>query len=271
MPDVPRGRTSVLSASPSVPQTPHAEGLVHKHLAIGIALLAASAAAAVADPNANVSWNNCDISGAFRDKFYACDGALGSTLGIQGTFISSVNIPDFAGASSIIYIAFAGPGVPDYWRVDGPHGCDYGALSLINPTATAPCVTPNIFQVGQTGGGYAVEFPTSYFMVLRIDWATGASPPPSVSAGGLYPAFKLSFDPDQGALNGCAGCSVPVCLILQGIQVFGFQTNEVYTLGWFSNTPNYLTWQGGAIGGAGCPGATPTSNRTWGAVKTLYR
>ncbi len=36
-------------------------------------------------------------------------------------------------------------------------------------------------------------------------------------------------------------------------------------------TSNYVTWQGGAIGGADCPGATPTLIRTWGAIKSLYR
>jgi hypothetical protein len=32
-----------------------------------------------------------------------------------------------------------------------------------------------------------------------------------------------------------------------------------------------VTWQGGAIGNGGCPAATPTQNRTWGALKALYR
>jgi hypothetical protein len=36
-------------------------------------------------------------------------------------------------------------------------------------------------------------------------------------------------------------------------------------------TSNFVTWQGGAIGGAGCPGATPAQNRTWGQVKSIYR
>jgi hypothetical protein len=34
---------------------------------------------------------------------------------------------------------------------------------------------------------------------------------------------------------------------------------------------NYVVWQGGAIGGVGCPGATPTINRTWGQLKASYR
>jgi hypothetical protein len=36
-------------------------------------------------------------------------------------------------------------------------------------------------------------------------------------------------------------------------------------------TGNFATWQGGAIGGAGCPAATPTQNKTWGQVKSIYR
>jgi hypothetical protein len=35
---------------------------------------------------------------------------------------------------------------------------------------------------------------------------------------------------------------------------------------------NWVQWQAGAASIAGgCPQATPTQNRTWGSVKSLYR
>jgi hypothetical protein len=35
---------------------------------------------------------------------------------------------------------------------------------------------------------------------------------------------------------------------------------------------NWVQWQGGAVNvTGGCPAATPTQNRTWGSVKSLYR
>ena len=33
----------------------------------------------------------------------------------------------------------------------------------------------------------------------------------------------------------------------------------------------YITWQGGAIGGNGCPTQVPVKRTSWGQVKSLYR
>ena len=70
----------------------------------------------------------------------------------------------------------------------------------------------------------------------------------------------------------CAGCTDPVCVVLNEITITqppgtpGESPKVTNPLG-----SNFVTWQGGAVGGAGCPGATPTINKTWGQVKSLYR
>lgn len=240
-----------------------------KLLVLTAALVAFGATAAfAAAPGMNLSWANCATTAASGAKSYACDGALGSVISFQGTFRPATAINDFAGCSSVLDIGFAGP-TGDYWKTNSGE-CNAGAFTIGNPSATAPCVTTNIFDPNFSGGGFAITYPQANRVRMRIDWATGAPVPPSVAAGSLYPAFKITMDPDAGVNAGCAGCGDPGCLVLNSVEVFGFAAGEDYLIT-AQDVRQYVTWQGGAIGGAGCPAATPTSSKTWGSVKALYR
>ena len=240
-----------------------------KLLLLTIALVAFGATTALAAaPGVNLSWANCATTAVSGGKTYACDGALGATVSLQGTFRSAIGINDFAGMSAVVDFGFAGP-VPSYWVTDSGT-CNAGAMTIGNPSATAPCVTTNIFDPAFSGGGFAVNYPTPNRMRFRIDWATGAPVAPIVAANNLYPAFKLTFDPDAGVNNACAGCDQPGCIVVNSIEIFGFISTEDYTITG-ADSRQYVTWQGGAIGGNGCPAETPSQNKTWGSVKALYR
>jgi hypothetical protein len=226
----------------------------------GIALVVVLASTASAGtPGINLSWNKCDTSPASTNIDYSCHGDLGNLVSLQGSFRSPVGFNDFAGMSAVVDFIFAVP-VPNYWMTESGT-CNYGAMTISNPSATAPCVTPNIFDPAFSGGGFAVNYPMPNRMRIRIDWATGAPTPPVMAAGSLYPAFKLSFDPDQGVLNGCSGCELPATLGLLSVEVFGFQTGEDYFIS-VVDAPT-ITWQSAV--------PTPARNQTWGAVKALYR
>jgi hypothetical protein len=71
---------------------------------------------------------------------------------------------------------------------------------------------------------------------------------------------------DPGA---CAGCTVPVCIVLNSITLRNLSFQELASLS-APVTPgsNFATWQGGT--GANCS-AVPAKKTTWGAVKSLYR
>lgn len=241
-----------------------------KLLLLTAALVAFGASAALAGtPGINLSWANCVTSTATSAaKTYACDGALGTVISFQGTFRSAQAIPDFAGVSSVVDVGF-GAAVPDYWKTLSGE-CNAGAMTIGNPSATAPCFTTNIFDPNFSGGGFALDYIGSNRFRLRIDWATGAPTPPAIVAGNLYPAFKITFDPDAGVNAGCTGCDQPACLVLNSVEEFGFVQSEDYIIT-AQDVRQYVTWQGGAIGGTGCPAATPTQSKTWGSVKALYR
>jgi hypothetical protein len=240
-----------------------------KKLLIVTAALALSATAAFAAvPGVDLSWNACNTAAASANKVYACDGQLGAPVAFQGSFILNVTIPDFAATSSVVDIGFAGT-VPSYWKT-GAGECNQDAITLANPSVTTPC-GPNLFGSAVSAGGFVFENPTPSRLRMRIDYAQGAAAPVVVNPNVQYGAFKIQMDPDQGFNNGCAGCLLPACLVLNSVLVQGFtQPAENYFIE-AQDVRNFVTWQGGAIGGAGCPAATPTHNSTWGSVKALYR
>ncbi|MFI5372825.1 MAG: hypothetical protein ACHQ52_14825, partial [Candidatus Eisenbacteria bacterium] len=177
----------------------------------------------------------------------------------QGTFRNPADVPDFAGCTSVVDITWPGP-VPSYWEIDSP-GCNAGAMVIASPSASPPCVTTNIFDAAFSGGGFAFDHTSLNKRRLRIDWATGAPTPPSLTAGALYPVFKLVLDPDQGVQNRCSGCDLPATITLQSVEVFGFGATEDYLIT-TTDVRSTITWQSGP---------TPVQNRTWGAIKALYR
>lgn len=237
--------------------------------AIVAGMLGATAALA-ATPGVNLSWANCATTPVSASRAYACDGALGYVLAIQGSFRASHSIPDFVGCSSVLDIGFSSA-TPDYWKTNAGE-CNAGALTISNPTSSSPCAPTSPFDPSYSGGGFAVTYPQPNHVRIRIDWATGAPVAPSLSAGQLYPAFKLTLDPDAGVNARCGDCGAAGCLVLVSVEAFGFADGEDERIA-AADVRSYVTWRTDAITatGSGCAASSTSQNRTWGALKSLYR
>jgi hypothetical protein len=233
---------------------------------ISLASLVCTASSAFANNGAmDLSWNHCDWSAASMNKSYACDASAGTIYTMTGAFIMPFDVADFAGVSAAVDIETATP-TPDYWKTDAS-SCNAGALTVSNPLPGPPC-GPNLFDVSFSGGGFSVAYATPTRVRVRIDWATGAPVAPSTVAGTHYVGFALNLDPDQGVINGCQGCQIPACIVLNGMDVYGFAPGEDFFIT-SVDVNNTVTWQ--SAGGNNCAGATPSQNKTWGSVKALYR
>lgn len=81
-------------------------------------------------------------------------------------------------------------------------------------------------------------------------------------------SFTMAIKP-AASVGTCTGCLNKACIVLQQLLLSSNDQGPRFVTN--PSTRNYVTWQGGAIGGAGCPAATPTQSKTWGSVKTLYR
>ena len=104
----------------------------------------------------------------------------------------------------------------------------------------------------------------------RLTMAIATWTPGPLEAEIEYFAFNMIINSTRTVGTGaCAGCLTPVTLVLNSIKLTQPIGVGDFVLSQAANpASNYITWQ---TGYAGCLGATPTRNTTWGSVKSLYR
>jgi hypothetical protein len=94
--------------------------------------------------------------------------------------------------------------------------------------------------------------------LLDAKWGRQAAPQGETDPTVVYP---------------CNGCGEPACLVLQAVELFqivGSPGGDIIILNRALNQ-QFVTWQGGGIGGSGCPLSVPVKRATWGAIKAIYR
>ncbi len=247
-------------------------------------LLALTAVAANAAPGLNLRWQNCFGDAGQANRTNACT----STLGSAGTLVGSFELgPDgvlgVTGIEIVVDLASAGATLPAWWTFNAPGGtigCR-GAALAINPTISGTAANCFDWAGGQAAGGlaaYRVGSATVGYgpSSARIVAGFAVAAPTDVPGAAEMFAFNASISMAKTTGTGaCAGCTTPVCIALNSINVVPGTATSTF-LGGPANGlgSNIATWQGGAgvsstLGG-GCPAATPTKNTTWGSVKSLY-
>ncbi len=244
------------------------------------ALLALTASMALAG-TVNFSWTQCIADGGLQNLNFACNSNSGNHVAI-GTFTLNNTLSDFVGVEVVVDLQSAGA-LPAWWTFFNPPpsvNCRTSALSATFDFSVlaAGCADP-FGQPGQGGlaayciqGANCVDAPTTNNRA-RIKAAGAVADPVQIEAGIEYYGVRLAMLNTKTVGTGsCAGCTEPVCLVLNSIKAAGLSGGiEMNTDGELAGADNFITWQGGAIGGLGCPLATPAKNKTWGQVKSLYR
>lgn len=244
------------------------------------------ASAPVAHAQLNLAWNNCITQGnSAVDKAYACDGSLnGSAFKGVMSFVSPVSINNFVGIQAVVDMGTTtGDPLPDFWRL-GVGECRDGnfifpsSLTGIGTGTTGVCRNP--WVGANTGGGFQWYTESNgQFAVpggARVKIAFARDTETSLTQNQQYIAgvFLLDSFNDVDTGSGlCAGCVVPACLVLNQIELYqtvGSPGGDIIVMS-TEATRRYITWQGGAIGGPGCPASVPVRKATWGSVKSLYR
>jgi hypothetical protein len=252
--------------------------------ALVIASLAASAG--VANAQVNLAWNNCITQGnSAVDKAYACDGTSnGAPFKGVLSFISPANLNNFVGMQAVVDIRTAtGNQLSDFWRLgvgecrDGNFSFP-GSLTGVGTGTTGVCRNP--WAGANTGGGFqwytqtTDDYPTPNGARIKMAFARDSEGALLQNQQYIAGAFMLDTFNDVDTGGGvCAGCSDAACIVVNQIELYqtvGSPGGDIIVLS-TPATRQHITWQGGAIGGNGCPIETPTRRTTWGAVKSFYR
>jgi hypothetical protein len=240
---------------------------------VAISLLAACFAASGASAGGiNLVWNDCG-SGA-TNKSFRCDTNSGSHL-LVASFDPDETIPALIGGSAAVDFQSASPTVPSWWQL-AAGGCRDGALQLDLSASSQSCTAT--WPAPATGSLSYVNCGSPNRARIQVSWGVPEAQAAQVEPGTEYFAFRLALNNSRTiGSESCAGCEVPVCLVLPAIWLYqpaGMGHHALYA----PLVNQFATWQGGAVGGVGCYGPfllcplpTAALNRTWGQIKTLYR
>ena len=250
-------------------------------LVIAAASPPTSAWAAPYAPYINVAWNNClGVGNGAQDVSFACDGSRhGQPFRGVISFIAPATCDSFVGVQMTIDLSadgtFPDPSVlPDWWRLRNGE-CREGNFSYPASFAgvgDATCLNPWA-NANRTGGGYDYTSGTSR---AHIRFAFARDTPTHLDEGKHYIAGVFEIDTWKDVGTGdevCVGCAQAACLVVSEVgvyQVVGTPPQDAFILN-AAATRNFISWQGGDIGGYGCPAALPVRRVTWGAIKAIYR
>ena len=255
-------------------------------LVLALALTASTSSAQGID----LAWHDCITQpSAAQNVSYACDGGSeGVPYRLVVSFVSPANLEHFVAADvELNFRANVSQPVPDWWRI-GVGECREGAMALdatltgIGTGATGACRNP--WLGSPIGGGYQWDDQGTSnggggfipgWAKLKI--AVARETETTLEAGQRYVAAVVTLDPRPlaSAEESCSGCELPACLALHEVALYqsAGQVPPQYD-GYYLRTVGirlFVTWQGGSIGGNGCPLEAPVRNTTWGAIKANYR
>ena len=251
--------------------------------ALSLLLLAPSGAHAA--QGLNLAWNHCLGSGlGVQNATFACDTNSGSHA-IIGSYVLASDFPQVIGNEIVLQLATASPALPPWWQFRNPGTCRQTSLTvpLTFDPGDAPCVD---WSQGQQAGGLAsyctaagecFDHPTDLNVArIKAIGAVAQQAAQDLAAGVEYVAFNLVIDHARTVGSGsCAGCTVPVCIVLNSINVVDRDNRMRFLSAPAGPGTNYVSWQGGGVpvvgGVSGCLAATATRRSAWGTVKALYR
>lgn len=234
-------------------------------------LLLAFADHAAAEPRATLRWNDCGDAGQTA-RSIACNTNEGASE-LVVSFMPPAWLEQLTGFSSAIEIVPYADELPSWWKVFVPTSCRPDVLSLIlaPDASTSPvCVQPWPAVPGGSITSYSYQgvHPNWWGNNARVTLAAGV--PTSwvgpVSPDSEYFAYRLRIGHARtSGADACDGCAMAACLELRSLSLWqpaGVGDVELAE-GWRT-----VGWQGTRH----FPSCyTPTHNRTWGAIKSLYR
>lgn len=231
-------------------------------------LLAATVSIASAQGGMNLFWNGCSVSGQ-DSRVFACNTNAGANF----LFVSVVpphDMPNFSGVWFQMRIAVDDVSVPPWWQTTA-QGCRPGALQFEADPLLNGSSCPDIWQGARVQAYIAIGQDSAPYR-LRMDCLAqfwdGVNRTLAADGTEYHVArFRIGHEKTVGT-GSCAGCTAGACIVLGELRLLGAPGLGDVII----NNPaagNWVTWQGS--GSPQCPQATPTHNRTWGAVKELYR
>ena len=193
----------------------------------------------------NLSWDDCGEHGV-TGKTFACDANTGAPFTLVASFVPPSGIGAYLGLSAQIAIGNPGGDLPEWWK----HGITYcrssTALSSSFDFTGGPNSCQDVFA-GRAVGGFLLEVgypsPSRARLLVQAAMPLGVESP--LDPATEYYGFKINISRSRTTGEGsCFGCSTPMCIQLNEIQLFqplGNNNNPRISVPMGNNV---ATWQG---------------------------
>jgi hypothetical protein len=192
----------------------------------------------------------------------------------------------------VVDLTTTGPALPAWWQFRNAGTCRQTSLGM------GPTLPPGTANCLDWGNGQAVSGIAAYTLGvagpatarLTAAAAVAVESVATLAAGTEYFVTQFTINHAKTVGTGaCAGCSEPVCIVFNSLNVVTLDNvaNQNLLLGANGTNSQFVHWQGASVQGLhlSCPSpfrpcelvyscvlaATPTRTSTWGAVKSLYR
>jgi len=242
-----------------------------KTLLMAGALLALTAGIASAQGGINLGWGDCGGGPATLSKTFACTSNTLTGAIIVASAVAGTDMANLDGEESEIILQTNQPALSNFWQMQAG-GCRQNQISASFDFTGGPFTCIDAWSGGASGG---MNYTPAFGGPNRAQIRTIAAIPGDEAITGTdeYYFYKITLLGTKITGNGsCAGCTDGACFVFTSLkltQTPGTGADVILT------TPavrQFVTWQAGGAGvTGGCPAATPTQNRTWGSVKSLYR
>ena len=251
---------------------------------LGLSVVAAMlcvASSALAAPGVSLRWTKCSGEGTGEtNRTFACTSNAGSNM-LVCSFELPADLAQVSGNELVLDVLSQSATLPAWWDMKTAGSCRASSLTS-NSVADAGNVVCVDWAGGGSSGGVGSFTTGTAPSMGSIDPALAAQHRRLVAAFAVPPDalqdlvaateyFSCNFligNQKTVGPGSCAGCTEPMCIVFNSINVTTpVLANNVLIGNASSAGSNIVTWQGT---GPDCS-LVPTKNKTWGQVKALYR
>ncbi|MFN8589166.1 MAG: hypothetical protein U0704_15345 [Candidatus Eisenbacteria bacterium] len=221
----------------------------------------------------SLAWSDCGAAGSTARSF-ACNSNTG-TDDLYLSFVPPTGVNAFYEIEAIVQVGtvdFAP--VPDWWNFVSFTGCRRASLLTTHniPISTGACVDPYALAPSTLTQQVATALVlfgdgVTRRMQLRAVVTLAVADTLALDPGTEYYGVRWRFNHTRTVGTGaCAGCTQAMCLALGRVLLRSGPAQPVeFALP--QTAQHAVTWNGGSS----CDRLVPVRNRTWGALKSLYR
>jgi hypothetical protein len=247
---------------------------VTRALFLAGALLAISPSASMSAPQIFLAYDDCYNAAAAThaplDYENACDSNTG-LISIVGSFIPPAGINQFEALVATMYL-YTSEATLSPWFQFQSGGCRYGKIGADFSFSLAGLTNCADFWQNQANGGMGYTYPAGLLVpaaaLIKVIATVGPSLVGPINPGTEYYGFKLQILKALTTGTGsCTGCATPACITWAQANLTQPALPDYIVL---PNNPPFVTYNAYA-GAPPCPGAVPVRDKTWGALKSLYR